>query len=158
MARKRKKGPTGFFINEKGYEVLSRGARSGMNIYWHKIVAENMIGKPLEKGNIVHHIDGDRLNNLPWNLMICRDRKLHNNIHRMQRAYKATGDPSKRQCDRCGVYGDPENMKYNNQSYIHRECRDFRYKYWSFIRKLMRRQGIETPRRAKVKAIKGRSR
>lgn len=158
MARKRQKGLIGFFVNEKGYMVLTRAARSGMNIYWHKVVAENMIGKPLEKRNIVHHIDGDRLNNLPWNLMICRDRKLHNNIHRMQKAHEATGDLYLRQCDRCGVYGNPTKMKYNNQSYIHRECRNLRFKFWKFKRSLMLRSGIDAPfRGATVKAISGRS-
>ena len=36
----------------------------------HRVVAEQMIGRPLERGEIVHHIDGDKHNNDPSNLMV----------------------------------------------------------------------------------------
>ncbi len=36
----------------------------------HRIVAEQMIGRPLEPGEIVHHIDGNKRNNDPSNLMV----------------------------------------------------------------------------------------
>lgn len=36
----------------------------------HRVVAEQMLGRPLEHGEIVHHIDGDKHNNDPSNLMV----------------------------------------------------------------------------------------
>lgn len=36
----------------------------------HRIVAEQMLGRPLKPGEVVHHIDGDKRNNHPDNLMI----------------------------------------------------------------------------------------
>lgn len=36
----------------------------------HRVVAEKMIGRPLLKGEIVHHIDGNKHNNDPANLLV----------------------------------------------------------------------------------------
>ncbi len=36
----------------------------------HRVIAEKMIGRKLEKGEIVHHIDGNKLNNDPSNLEV----------------------------------------------------------------------------------------
>lgn len=36
----------------------------------HRIVAEQILGRPLEVGEIVHHIDGNKRNNDPSNLMV----------------------------------------------------------------------------------------
>ena len=39
-------------------------------VHTHRIVAEKTLGRPLEKGEIVHHIDGNKRNNDPSNLMV----------------------------------------------------------------------------------------
>lgn len=36
----------------------------------HRIVAEKILGRPLKEGEIVHHIDGNKRNNDPSNLMV----------------------------------------------------------------------------------------
>ena len=36
----------------------------------HRVVAEQTLGRPLVPGEIVHHIDGDKLNNDPANLAV----------------------------------------------------------------------------------------
>lgn len=36
----------------------------------HRLVAEQMLGRPLEKGEIVHHRDGNKKNNDPSNLAV----------------------------------------------------------------------------------------
>jgi hypothetical protein len=38
--------------------------------HMHRVVAEQMLGRKLEKGEIVHHIDGDKWNNKPENLQV----------------------------------------------------------------------------------------
>ena len=50
----------------------------------HRIVAEQMLGRPLEKGEVVHHIDGDRRNNLPENLKILASQADHARLHKLQ--------------------------------------------------------------------------
>lgn len=41
----------------------------------HRVVAEAMLGRKLKKGEIVHHIDGNKLNNDPSNLEITTQSK-----------------------------------------------------------------------------------
>lgn len=43
----------------------------------HRIVAEQILGRPLRPGEVVHHIDGDKRNNSPENLMIFASQKDH---------------------------------------------------------------------------------
>ena len=53
----------------------------------HRVVMEQMIGRPLKKGEVVHHIDGDPHNNRPDNLQLITQ-SIHINLHRaeMERA------------------------------------------------------------------------
>lgn len=46
----------------------------------HRIVAEEMLGRPLKKGEIVHHKDGNKQNNSPENLEIMTQSE-HAAIH-----------------------------------------------------------------------------
>lgn len=43
----------------------------------HKLVAEQKIGRELEPGEAVHHINGVRDDNRPENLYVCRDNRHH---------------------------------------------------------------------------------
>jgi len=36
----------------------------------HRVVAESVLGRPLRDGEVVHHIDGNKQNNKPENLMV----------------------------------------------------------------------------------------
>lgn len=38
--------------------------------HMHRVVVEQVLGRKLEKGEIVHHIDGDKWNNKPENLQV----------------------------------------------------------------------------------------
>jgi hypothetical protein len=58
-----------YILTEEGY----RGE--------HCIVAEHMIGRRLEKDEVVHHINGDRADNRPENLRVMT-RALHRSLHR----------------------------------------------------------------------------
>lgn len=48
----------------------------------HRIVMEKMVGRPLEKGEVVHHIDGNPRNNHPDNLMVFPTQSEHLEWHR----------------------------------------------------------------------------
>lgn len=43
----------------------------------HRVIAELMLGRPLKKGEVVHHIDENRDNNDPNNLMIFESQAAH---------------------------------------------------------------------------------
>lgn len=109
------------YKSNAGYLVeTSNGAKNQV----HVLVAEKTLGKCLPKGAIVHHADGDKLNNDPSNLVICPDRAYHNMLHRRQRAYEACGHADWLKCNLCGHYDEPENLYVNVRSYSarHREC------------------------------------
>lgn len=46
----------------------------------HVIVAEEMIGRPLKKGEVVHHINGLKQDNRRCNLLVCT-RSYHQQLH-----------------------------------------------------------------------------
>ena len=46
----------------------------------HRTVAEQVLGRPLQEGEIVHHIDGDKRNNDPSNLMVMTQSE-HARLH-----------------------------------------------------------------------------
>lgn len=48
----------------------------------HRIVAEQMLGRPLRKGEVVHHINRNKRDNRPENLMIFSSQKEHAKWHK----------------------------------------------------------------------------
>ncbi|MGL6202074.1 MAG: HNH endonuclease [Lachnospiraceae bacterium] len=48
----------------------------------HRVVAEKMLGRPLRKGEVVHHIDRNKRNNKPDNLMVFRSQSEHVKWHK----------------------------------------------------------------------------
>ena len=59
---------TGLSLKPNGYVEITRGEHKGRG--QHRVIAEQMIGRPLAQGEHVHHIDGDRSNNDPANLQV----------------------------------------------------------------------------------------
>ena len=51
----------------------------------HRLVAEGKLGRPLRKGEVVHHIDGDYKNNDPNNLMVLPSQREHVKLHSVHR-------------------------------------------------------------------------
>ena len=47
----------------------------------HRIVAEQMIGRPLRPGEVVHHLNGDKRDNRPENLQVLSSQAEHARIH-----------------------------------------------------------------------------
>ena len=48
----------------------------------HRIVAEQKLGRPLKPGEVVHHIDGNKRNNNPENIMVFASQALHAKWHK----------------------------------------------------------------------------
>lgn len=68
----------------------------------HRFIAEKALGHPLPKGAEVHHLDGNRKNSNPSNLVICESRKYHRLLHARQRILSIGGHPDQyRICTYC---------------------------------------------------------
>lgn len=87
----------------------------------HILVAEKALGRFLPLGSPVHHVDGDRTNNAPSNLVVCEDAAYHNLLHRRMRALEASGDPSA-DVRRSHRSADPEARRLYHRNYyrLHR--------------------------------------
>jgi hypothetical protein len=51
----------------------------------HRVVAEQMLNRPLRKGEVVHHIDGNKRNNAPENLLVLSSQAEHARLHFSQK-------------------------------------------------------------------------
>lgn len=57
----------------------------------HRLVMERKLGRTLNAGEIVHHIDGNKLNNKGRNLVVCQSAAAHSAEHNKQRSRDAKG-------------------------------------------------------------------
>lgn len=78
----------GRYKSGKGY-ILA--VEKGNSVREHRLVAEKALGKPLPAGVVVHHIDEDRTNNSPSNLVICQNDTYHKLLHANMRIVAAGG-------------------------------------------------------------------
>lgn len=98
------------------------------NISIHRVIAEKALGKPLPKCAVIHHVDGNGLNNANSNLVICPDDAYHFLLHRRQRAYDACGHADWRKCAYCKEYDLPENLTFNHHKACHLDYMHKRYR------------------------------
>lgn len=70
----------GYRTNSQGYIEFTRGPQKGKSL--HCIIAEAMLGRPLMMDEVVHHVDGNKKNNTPSNLMVLTNSE-HVRVHRL---------------------------------------------------------------------------
>lgn len=71
--------------------------------YEHRIVAEKKLGRRLEPGEIVHHVDTIKTNNAPSNLEVIVDIASHRAEHRAHdRGLRLPGQPNDETSCACG--------------------------------------------------------
>ena len=58
---------------ERGYVVVNFGTINGKhNVQFeHRLIVEKVLGRKLKKGEVVHHINGDKSDNRNCNLLVC---------------------------------------------------------------------------------------
>jgi hypothetical protein len=75
---KRLKAPAGSGWLRYGYRLFYK---DGKRVFEHRLVMEAHLGRKLQDGEIIHHINGDRLDNRVENLQIMT-RSEHIKLHR----------------------------------------------------------------------------
>ena len=122
---------TGWF-DKKGYKYLPEDKKSKRV---NRMVAEKVLGHPLPKGSVVHHVDENIHNNANNNLVICQSYGYHRQIHMRMDALMATGNAKWRKCPICHEYDDPQNMSCWGVVAVHRICMNERRKLYYHRRK-----------------------
>lgn len=111
--------------NNKYVRVSKHGYDRTVNnrVFEHILKAESVLGKSLPAGTVVHHVDGDGLNNDNNNLVICENDSYHKLLHKRQRALDACGDPNLIRCSFCKTYDAEYNLyMFKEGRGYHREC------------------------------------
>jgi len=86
----------------KTYRVIHVPGRASNQMLEHRRIVEGVIGRPLNPRHEVHHVNGDRRDNRPSNLVVCEDRAYHKLLHARARVVAAGGNPNtQRVCSRC---------------------------------------------------------
>lgn len=91
---KKRKAPVGTgSVGPYGYRYIRVGGRK---VFEHRHVMEQHIGRPLDPTEVVHHKDGDRLNNSIENLELLPSQSAHTEYQRIRFA-----DATHKECCRC---------------------------------------------------------
>jgi hypothetical protein len=111
-------------VGVNGYQrIVNIGGRNGPTEYIHRMLAEQALGRKLQGSELVHHVDCNKANNDPSNLVICPDSEYHQLLHRRQRAIDATGDPKSVKCEYCCGYGAEKERPNRPGIGWHFECK-----------------------------------
>lgn len=107
----------GYEIADKKYDIMSPTGEVYRR-FIHHVVAEQKYGRKLSSKENVHHIDCNKKNNSPDNLIICEDnsvhRKLHGQLERVAGQAVALGLIKFNEQD--GYYINPEFINETNKS------------------------------------------
>lgn len=124
----------------KRYKRRSNGHGSSDE---HVMIVEQILGKKLPTTVVIHHIDGNRLNNSKDNLVVCQDQAYHKLLHTRTKALDACGNANWRKCWVCKKYCDKTELinkvaKTNQNgegTWMHRTCEQAYMKNYHIERK-----------------------
>lgn len=95
-------------VASNGYVLVRVGKQHHLSdvrgyAYEHRLVAEQKLGRRLQKGEVPHHINGNRQDNRPENIQVMQSIAHHLNQHRKSGSNRRLADESNpmRQCE-CG--------------------------------------------------------
>lgn len=113
----------GVMITNQGYRRI-RSEDGLTSEFEHRLVVERALGHRLPVRAQIHHVNEDRLDNRPQNLVACEGAAYHKLLHVRQAALDATGDANARRCEICHGYDKPENLWLHPRRTraIHRAC------------------------------------
>ena len=84
----------------KRYRQFNWEKKNGKVVYEHRIVMEKIIGRPLRRNELVHHIDECKTNNSPSNLTVVNSRD-HIRYHQ---GWKVVNGRWWKTCKRCNRF------------------------------------------------------
>jgi hypothetical protein len=94
-------------------------------VYEHVLVVEAALGKWLRRTAAMHHVNGDKQDNRPQNLVACENNAYHMLLHLRERARHECGHPNWRKCAYCGRYDAPSLLYISekpSRPVYHRSC------------------------------------
>ena len=94
--------------DKSGYRMYITENSGGWK-YTHQRVAEKQIGRGLRKNEVVHHINKNKLDNRPYNLIVMK-KVIHKQVHR-------SIFNEKNACFRCGRTSHWVNNCYAKYNY-----------------------------------------
>jgi hypothetical protein len=103
----------------------------------HRLVAERARGRTLPRQAVVHHINRNRSDNRPANLVICPSEAYHRLLHARQRVIDAGGRPDEQKlcskCKRLLEHSDfkPRATKHDGLSDWCRDCNRAYQREWA---------------------------
>jgi hypothetical protein len=118
----------GRVINFQGYVLIYKPlhprAVKGY-VLEHTLVLEEVLGRPILPTETGHHINGDKTDNSPGNLILFATKAMHTAFHQRLKAFEACDHWDWRQCWICHRYDGIENLYINPaaQNAYHQDCR-----------------------------------
>jgi hypothetical protein len=96
----------------------------------HILVVERALGHHLPHQAEIHHVNLNKSDNRPENLVLCPNRGYHVLLHLRRKALLECGHPALRQCNYCHRYDAPSRMygkprptqNGTGRTYRHLEC------------------------------------
>ena len=75
-------------LTDRDYIIIGEMWAKKSALLEHRVIMAIYIGRPLERGEIVHHIDHDASNNNIDNLILCKDALNHHSTDDFIKLYK----------------------------------------------------------------------